>query len=281
PLPGLRFGLLEPPNMRNSLFHLRILAVASALAISPSLARGALLPGTVFGTLGSWSNSGNTVTNAFDGNINTFFDAPDPGNLDWAGLDFGPGSADTITAIAYCPRSTFSNRMVGGSFQGANQSDFSDAVTLFTLNAAPTEGLMTTQSVSSSTPFRYARYLAPNQAWGNIAELQFFGYGPGVNLALAQPVVASSLLNANSGTTNAVDGKTGTAWASAVSNPQWLYVDLGRTFPVGSVRLNWGSAFAKSFQIQVSPNASAWSTIYTTSTGSGGNQTISLTTTNA
>ncbi|MGH7969382.1 MAG: discoidin domain-containing protein, partial [Limisphaerales bacterium] len=241
----------------------------------------ALLTGSVIGTPGSWNNSGNTITNVFDGNLGTFFDAPDPGDFDWAGLDFGPGAVDVITSIAYCPRSTFSGRMVGGVFQGANSADFSDAVNLFTLSSAPTEGVLTGQTINVGTPFRYARYLAPSQGWGNIAELQFFGYGPGVNLALAGTATASSTLNSGSGATNAVDGDPGTSWASAVSDPQWLYVDLGNAFPIGSVRLSWGSAYAKAFELDVSPNATAWSTVYSTSTGSGGTQTISLVTTNA
>lgn len=69
--------------------------------------------------------------------------------------------------------------MAGGVFQGATQLDSSDAVTLFASNGPPVKGLMTTQVVSSSAPFRYARYLAPNFAWGNLPELQCFGYGLG------------------------------------------------------------------------------------------------------
>ena len=242
-------------------------------------AAGALLTGGIIGTPGSWNNSGNTITNVFDGNLTTFFDAPDPGNGDWAGLDFGPGANDVITAISFCPRSTFSSRMVGGVFQGANLLDFSDAVNLFNLSAAPTEGVMTTVNISEPTPFRYGRYLAPNGGYGNIAELKFYGYGPGVNLALAQPTTASSTLNSSSPSTNAVDGNPATSWASAVSDPQWLMVDLGSIFSLGSVQLTWGSAYAKAYQVQVSPDASTWTTIYSTTTGTGGVQTITFPTT--
>lgn len=258
----------------------RILFLLTLFSLA-ARAPAALLTGGIIGTPGSWSNSGNTITNVFDGDLTTFFDAPDPGNGDWAGLDFGNGASDVITGIAYCPRASFSGRMVGGVFQGANLLDFSDAVTLFTLNAAPTEGVMTSQAISVTTPFRYGRYLAPNGGYGNIAELQFFGYGPGVNLALAQPATASSTLNSSSLATNAVDGNVATSWMSAVADPQWLYVDLGGTFGIGSVQLNWGSAYARAFQIQVSPDAATWSTVFTTSSGTGGVQTISLVTTNA
>lgn len=47
------------------------------------------LAGTPFGTPGSWQNHGNDFTKVFDGNTSTFFDAPDPGNADYAGIDLG------------------------------------------------------------------------------------------------------------------------------------------------------------------------------------------------
>src|ERR1019366_9941950 len=35
------------------------------------------LTGGIIGTAGSWGGSGNTITNVFDNNLNTFFDGPD------------------------------------------------------------------------------------------------------------------------------------------------------------------------------------------------------------
>ena len=37
------------------------------------------LTGAIIGTPGSWGNSGNTIANVFDNNLNTFFDGPDRG----------------------------------------------------------------------------------------------------------------------------------------------------------------------------------------------------------
>ena len=48
------------------------------------------LTGGIIGTAGSWGGSGNTITNVFDSNLNTFFDGPDA-NGDWAGLGFWRG----------------------------------------------------------------------------------------------------------------------------------------------------------------------------------------------
>ena len=44
---------------------------------------------------------------------------------------------------------------------------------MFTISGAPTEGVLTSQTISGSFP--YARYLSPVDGWGNIAELEFSG----------------------------------------------------------------------------------------------------------
>ena len=94
------------------------------------------------------------------------------------------------------------------------------------------------------------------------------------NVALNQPTTASSLENASFTAAAATDGNTGTRWSSAFSDPQWLEVDLGSSQSICGVTLNWETAYAKSFQIQTSNDASTWTTIYSTTTGTGGVQTL-------
>ena len=67
------------------------------------------------------------------------------------------------------------------------------------------------------------------------------------------------------------------AGRSAFSDPQWLQVDLGASASVSQVVLTWEAAYAKSFQIQVSDNGSTWTSIYSTTTGAGGVQTLNIT----
>ena len=95
-------------------------------------------------------------------------------------------------------------------------------------------------------------------------------------LSQGKTATASSTENAASPASAAVDGNTGTRWSSAFSDPQWLQVDLGATATISSVTLNWEAAYARSFQIQTSANGSAWTTIYSTTTGAGGVQTLSV-----
>jgi len=133
------------------------------------------LSGTIIGSAGSYDNLGNTVTNAFDGNSNTFYDAADPSG-DWAGLDFGSGVSNEISEVFYCPRSGFANRMTNGVFQAANDASFSGAVKLFAIASLPTQGVLTAQTIANTNAFRYIRYLGPANAYCDVAELQFNGW---------------------------------------------------------------------------------------------------------
>jgi fibronectin type 3 domain-containing protein len=162
------------------------------------------LTGAIIGTPGSWGGSGNTIAKVFDGNLSTYFDAPDPGNGDWVGLYFGASVSNAIAQINYCPRSGYEGRMVGGIFQGANQADFSDAVTLYTVTTQPPSGVFTTMSITNTSAFRYVRYFAPTNSWGNVAELEFYGYLAGASVplppapgGLAAATVSSSQINLN------------------------------------------------------------------------------------
>jgi len=102
------------------------------------------------------------------------------------------------------------------------------------------------------------------------------GGGTGTNLALNKPTTASSVQTGFSAT-GATDGNTATRWSSAFSDPQWIQVDLGATHSITQVVLQWENAFAKAYQIQVSPDAVNWTTIYSTTTGPGGTETLNVT----
>jgi NedA-like, galactose-binding domain len=75
----------------------------------------------------------------------------------------------------------------------------------------------------------------------------------------------------------ATDGNTGTRWSSAFSDPQWIQIDLGSTVSICQVVLMWETASGKAFQIQTSPDAATWTTIFSTTTGTGGTQTLNVT----
>lgn len=70
------------------------------------------------------------------------------------------------------------------------------------------------------------------------------------------------------------DNNIGTRWSSDYNDNEWVYVDLGQVKEIGSVVLNWESAYAKSFSIHASNDAGTWKEIYSTSKGNGGMELI-------
>jgi hypothetical protein len=100
---------------------------------------------------------------------------------------------------------------------------------------------------------------------------------PVVLLSQGRPVTASSVQPGSTWVAaNAVDGSRGTRWSSAFSDPQWLEVDLGAPHAISKVVLDWETAYASAFQIQVSDNGVAWTDIDTMMAGTGGSQTLQV-----
>jgi beta-glucosidase len=96
------------------------------------------------------------------------------------------------------------------------------------------------------------------------------------NAALNRPATASSSEGAGTPASAAVDGNAGTRWSSAFSDPQWIQVDLGSSAAVCQVVLSWEAAYARAFQLQVSADGANWSTVYSTTSGAGGTQTLEV-----
>jgi hypothetical protein len=98
-----------------------------------------------------------------------------------------------------------------------------------------------------------------------------------VNLALKRPTATSSTESGSLVGADAVDGSSTTRWASkAGSDPQWISVDLGRSVAIGRVRLNWEAAYGKAYSVQTSEDGSTWTTVYSTTTGKGGTDDLTL-----
>ena len=84
------------------------------------------------------------------------------------------------------------------------------------------------------------------------------------NLALNKTTTVSSTEDATTIGSYAVDGNsTTTRWSSAFADPQWIYVDLGATYNVNEVKITWEAACGANYLVQISPDASTWSTMKT------------------
>ncbi|MEU2179504.1 discoidin domain-containing protein [Streptomyces thermolilacinus] len=97
-----------------------------------------------------------------------------------------------------------------------------------------------------------------------------------VLLSQGKPVTASSQEHAGTPASAAVDGDTGTRWSSAFSDPQWIRVDLGTTATISQVELRWEAAYAKAYRIETSQNGTDWTTAYSTTSGTGGTETLNV-----
>ncbi len=108
----------------------------------------------------------------------------------------------------------------------------------------------------------------------------FNNYSKTYNLAYNKTATASSSKGANTGN-KAFDASLATRWESNYNDNQWIYVDLGTSKLIGEVLLNWEGAYGKSYKIQVSADAVTWTDVYSTTTGDGGIDDITFTSTNA
>jgi hypothetical protein len=99
------------------------------------------------------------------------------------------------------------------------------------------------------------------------------------NVALHRPAAASSIESSRLSPDNAIDGSATTRWASTQGvDPQWIQVDLGTTTDVCQVVITWQNSYAKAFRIEVSADGQGgWAPLYSTTTGTGGTQTIPAT----
>ncbi|MBN0041906.1 discoidin domain-containing protein [Cellulosimicrobium cellulans] len=90
------------------------------------------------------------------------------------------------------------------------------------------------------------------------------------SLALGRPVTASSIDEPGHEPELAVDGNAGTRWSSAWSDPEWLAVDLGASYDLNRVVVDWETAYGSGYQIQTSPDGETWTTVHTVADGDGG-----------
>ncbi|HEY8938713.1 MAG TPA: di-heme oxidoredictase family protein [Cellvibrio sp.] len=91
------------------------------------------------------------------------------------------------------------------------------------------------------------------------------------NLALNKTATASTALTAAA---NAVDGNGGTRWESTHGNgPSWLSVDLGASYSLTSVVIDWEAANAANYDVQGSTNGTTWVNLATRTGGAFGTRT--------
>jgi len=103
----------------------------------------------------------------------------------------------------------------------------------------------------------------------------------GTNIAKGKNAVASGSESVGTAAKNAVDGNTGTRFSSNFADNAWIYVDLGSNYNVNKVYINWEAAYGKAYNIQVSTDATNWTTVKALTGQNGGEDIIEFNATNA
>ncbi|WP_069386015.1 discoidin domain-containing protein [Cellulosimicrobium cellulans] len=116
---------------------------------------------------------------------------------------------------------------------------------------------------TTADSYEYLRcYLSPDYDNGG-------GGDDGESLALGRPVTTSSIDDPARTGDKAVDGNAGTRWGSAWSEPEWIAVDLGASYDLSRVVIDWETAYASAYEIQTSPDGETWTTVHTVTDGDG------------
>src|ERR1700733_9420164 len=256
-----------------------VVTLAAALALPPgppgrAAAASTLLSQGAPATASSTESAAYPASDAVDGNTGTRWSSAfsDP---QWLQVDLG--ATASITSVTLQWEAAYAT-----AFQIQTSPDGTNWTTIY----STTTGTGGTQTLNVTGTGRYVRMYGTARAtqYGySLWEFQVYGTAGGTgsscsttDAALNQPATASSLENASFPASAAVDGNTSTRWSSAFSDPQWLQVDLGSSQTICEVTLDWEAAYATAFQIQVSPDGTNWTTVYSTTTGTGGTQTLSV-----
>src|ERR1700733_5986557 len=272
-------------GVTNVPFYRRISIIGLALALVAALALLAGPPGRAAAastllsqgktaTASSTESAAYPASDAVDGNTGTRWSSAfsDP---QWLEVDLG--SSASITQVVLQWEAAYAT-----AFQIQTSSDGTNWTTIY----STTTGTGGTQTLNVTGTGRYVRMYGTARAtqYGySLWEFQVYGTTSGTgaacsttDAALNRPATASSLENASFPASAAVDGNTSTRWSSAFSDPQWLQVDLGSSQTICEVTMDWEAAYATAFQIQTSPDGTNWTTIYSTTTGTGGTRTLSV-----
>lgn len=268
-----------PARLLRNLAPIALLAlIGTYLMLAPPWASAAetLLSQGKPATASSVQGADLPASNAVDGNTGTRWSSQwsDP---QWIQVDLG-GDA-TLSRVVLQWESAY-----GTAFSIQTSTDASAWTSIYSTS----DGTGGTQTVSLSGSGRYVRLYGTARSSGygySLYEFQVFGSMGGgtpaagcgtTNIAQGHPASASSAEGADTGAAAAFDGNPATRWSSQFSDPQWIQVDLGTSQAICQVILQWEAAYGRAFQIQLSNDASTWTSIYSTTTGTGGTQTLSV-----
>ncbi|STY28342.1 Predicted thiol oxidoreductase [Legionella wadsworthii] len=216
----------------------------------------------------AWASSeGLPAANAVDGNPNTRWGSIMGIDPSWIAIDLGQ---------------TYQISNVTIDWEAANAEIYelqgSNDATQWTTIVRKTDGVFgnRTDSLDVFVNYRYIRVYGTKRSAGNkwgysIWELKVYG----TTTAAAQlPVVSADASTELQPAANAIDNNPNTRWESQHGvDPSWLRADLGKTYNLSRVVIDWEAANAAVYQIQGSKDNTNWTTLATKTDGVFGNRT--------
>jgi hypothetical protein len=241
--------------------------------------RGATLLATANTTQTGWTTATATVALAAGAQTLHVVLSATGQQLNW--IDFlstngAPSVPDNLTATASGYQVTLNWSAAAGATNYVVQSSTNSGGPYTPIASLPATTYTNTGLAIGTTYYYVVSAVNAAGASSNSLPVGATTVFPPVDLALNHPVTISSTQSGYPGS-DAVDGVTSgesDRWASAWSDPQWIYVDLQGTYAITEVQLYWEAAYASAYQIQVSADANNWTTIYSTTTGAGGEEDL-------
>jgi hypothetical protein len=129
---------------------------------------------------------------------------------------------------------SYSERMINGLIEGANQSDFSDATVLYTIKDA-NGARFSTAKIRNTGRFRYLRYVSPEKSNCNVAEIMFYN-DRGDKLGGKPIGTPGAYNNSNMTFDKAFDGDISTFYDALSDSDSWTGLDLGEAQTISEIR---------------------------------------------
>jgi hypothetical protein len=213
------------------------------------------------------------ASSATDDDIGTRW-SPGSENRSWLYVDLGEEyDVGRVVLQRDAPAATGVEIQVLGDGRDP-QSDQWTSVCSTTVGSGASEDVRFTAAAG-----RYVRVLfqrrvpvAPLSLW----ELQVWGARTrSRNLALGKAAYATTRSAIDHAPAKAIDGIASTGWSSTQGGPQSLFVDLGQTYEIERVVIQWGAAYGTRYQVQVlddglGPAVGPWRTVHENWRGEGG-----------
>ncbi|MFJ8579600.1 discoidin domain-containing protein [Micromonospora sp. NPDC093277] len=253
---------------------LTLLATYAAVPVQTAAAAGPLISQGKPTTASSVEQAATPAAAATDGDPGTRWSSAfaDP---QWLQVDLGSSAAiDQVELVWEAAYARSFQIQVSDSVSGPWQTIYS--------TTTATGG---TQTLAVSGTGRYVRMYGTARATGygySLWEFKVYGTtGGGSGPPGGRPIsefkkVAASSWEGGNAPAAALDGRTNTRWSSEFSDPQWLRVDFGGVATVNRVVLNWEAAYATGYRLEMSNDANTWTSIYSTTTGRGGVEQLTV-----